>query len=107
MKVLVPAAVLMFGLSNPGLVLAQSLEENMNTCMNGAGQVSNEEITDACTSLIEEAQAENETVGFFYAMRALASSDRERNCQDGLKAKELISDPNLADPIEQIIAQNC
>jgi len=88
-------------------LFAQSLEENFDSCINGAGKIANEEIVAACSSLIDQAQAENETVGFFYAMRATASTDRERNCADGLKAKILISDPKLADPIEQIISQNC
>ena len=101
------AAALFASLACVTPLSAQTLEESMNICMNGAGQVSNEEITTACTNLIDQAQAENETIGFFYAMRALANTDRERNCSDGLKAKELIKDPNLADPIEQIIANNC
>ena len=88
-------------------LFAQSLEENFDNCINGAGKVANEVIVAACSSLIDEAQAENETVGFFYAMRAIASTDRERNCTDGLKAKELISDPKLAEPIEQILSGNC
>ena len=65
------------------------------------------EIVDACTRLIDAAQAENETVGFFYAMRAIANSNRDLNCSDGRKAKELVNDPSLTESIEIIISNNC
>lgn len=107
MRVFVMTVTMLAGLACATPLSAQDLEESFNTCINGVGEVSNEDITAACTFLIDEAQAENETVGFFYAMRALANTDRERNCRDGVKAKELVTDPNLADPIDQIIAQNC
>ena len=86
---------------------AQTLEENFNACINGAGEISNEEVVAACAYLIDNAQAENETVGFFYAMRAISNSDTDLNCSDGMKAKELVTDPDLAGPIDQIIENNC
>ena len=84
-----------------------SLEENMNICMGYAERSSNNEIVDACTSLIDAAQAENETIGYFYAMRAIANSNRNLNCSDGRKAKDLVTNPKLIGAIDKIISNNC
>lgn len=86
---------------------AQELEDYFNACINGAGQIPDEQVVAACTYLIDNAQAENETVGMFYGMRGSINTDRELNCADGQKAKELISDPGLTDAINQIIENNC
>ncbi len=86
---------------------AQELEDYFNACINGAGQIPDEEVVAACTYLIDNAQAENETVGMFYGMRGSINTDQELNCADGLKARELISDPGLTDAINQIVENNC
>ena len=86
---------------------AQTLEDYINACIGGSGKLSNEQVVAACTHLIDTAQAENETVGYFYAMRAISNSDSDLNCSDGMKAKELVTDPNLAGSIDQIIENNC
>ena len=83
------------------------LEKEMNTCMAFSGEPTDSEVVDACTRLIDAAQAENETVGYFYAMRAIANSDAVLNCSDGKKAKELVDDPKLTSAIDQIINNNC
>ena len=107
MKKFVFVALCLFGVSASSSATAQELEDYFNACINGSGKISNEEVVAACTYLIDNAQAENETVGFFYAMRAISNSDSELNCSDGMKAKELVTDPELADPINQIIENNC
>jgi hypothetical protein len=40
-------------------------------------------------------------------MRAISNSDNELNCSDGMKAKELVTDPSLSGAIDQIIENNC
>ena len=100
--------VLCSGLVWPSIALAEiDLAKEMNICMSFEGEPTNSEIVLSCTRLINAAQAENETIGFFYAMRSFANSDRAMNCSDGKKAKELITDPNLTDTINQVISSNC
>ena len=100
-------ALTVFVVNTASPAMAGELEDNFNACINGPGKISDEEVVAACTYLIDNAQAENETVGMFYGMRASSNTDRELNCSDGHKAKELISDPSLTDAINQIIENNC
>ncbi|MCG6857413.1 MAG: hypothetical protein LJE67_05040 [Salaquimonas sp.] len=100
-------ALCFFGVTAASSATAQELEDYINACIGGAGELSNEEVVAACTYLIDNAQAENETVGYFYAMRAISNSDNELNCSDGMKAKELVTDPSLSGAIDQIIENNC
>ncbi|MEZ5800846.1 MAG: hypothetical protein R3D29_10755, partial [Nitratireductor sp.] len=66
-----------------------------------------EVVTDACTYLIDQGAGENEVTGYFYAMRALANTDRAQNCSDSRKVQQLLKDPKMTDMISEMIATNC
>lgn len=83
------------------------LEKDVATCTQGAGKLANSAVVTACTRLIDNAQTENETVGFFYAMRATANDDRQSNCHDARKVLELIDDPAVVAGANQLVEANC
>jgi len=82
-------------------------EQDYTTCTQGSGKVSDAEIVQACSRLIDNAQAENETVGFFYALRATANTDKASNCRDAQKAIQLLKAPNVVNAAKQLAANNC
>jgi hypothetical protein len=61
----------------------------------------------ACSRLIDNAKAENETVGMFYAIRASVNDNKARNCRDARKATSLIKDPALRGSLQELVKTNC
>jgi hypothetical protein len=93
-------------LTGPALAY-ETLEADYKNCTSGAGKIPNGQIVSACTRLIDNAQAENELVGFFYALRASSNSDKAQNCSDARKAQTLIKAANLQENIQALIRNNC
>lgn len=84
-----------------------TLEQDFAACTQGQGKISNEDIVAACSRLIDNAQQENETIGFFYAFRATANTDKASNCRDAKKVMELIKDPGLVENAKELVKINC
>lgn len=84
-----------------------NLKEDYATCTTGAGKVDNKAVVSACTRLIDNANTENEVIGFFYAMRAIANDDKASNCRDAKKVLKLTDDPTFVNGAKQIMKSNC
>ncbi len=85
----------------------QGFEADYASCTTGQGKITNKEVVQACSRLIKNAAKENETIGFFHALRASANNDKKLNCRDAHKARNLIKDPKLTDSISTLIKNNC
>ena len=85
----------------------QGFEADYSNCTTGQGKISNADVVKACSRLIKNAAKENETVGFFHALRASANNDKKSNCRDAHKARKLIKDPKLTGSINALIKANC
>lgn len=83
------------------------LQKDFGTCIQGSGKVSNSAIVAACSRLIDNAKTENELIGFAYAMRATANSDKASNCRDAKKAVELVKAPAVISGAKEIIKKSC
>lgn len=83
------------------------LQGDMTTCMEGTAKASSEQVVAACSRLIDNAQAENELIGFAYAMRAVSNNNKASNCRDAQKAAQLVKAPKAAESIKQLIQSNC
>ncbi len=83
------------------------LTADYKTCTTGQGKVANGLVVAACTRLIDNAAKENSLVGMFHALRASANNDKNLNCRDAVKARELVTDPNLAGAIDDLENANC
>ena len=83
------------------------LEKDYQICTTGSGKVDNKVIVGACTRLINNAQAKNEIVGFFHALRAVANTDRKQNCHDAKVALELLKGEDLKSNARALIKANC
>jgi len=83
------------------------LESDFAACMYGSGKLQNGEIVDACTRLIDGAQKENEVVGLFHAMRAMAGTDSERNCADAQRAAALVEGADFKSLTQTLVGQMC
>lgn len=46
-------------------------------------------------------------MGTFFALRAIANTDKARNCQDARQAKKLLDNPKLLELTNQLIKINC
>jgi hypothetical protein len=103
---LVATAVLAATAAAPALAY-DGFETDFATCTQGSGKVSNAEIVKACSRLINNAQAENETVGFFYALRGSANTDKASNCRDAKKAIQLLKAPGVVEAAKQLAQNNC
>jgi hypothetical protein len=81
-----------------------TLETDFAICTQGddSGQV-----VAACTRLIDNAQAENATVGMFYGLRAANNDDPAQNCRDARKSLELADDDAIAGLSQKLIDANC
>lgn len=88
-------------------VAYDTLQEDYAACTQGGNQISSGEIVEACSRLIDNAQQENELVGYFYAMRAASNDDRAQNCADAHKVLELVTDKVFVDGAKQLIKDNC
>lgn len=82
-------------------------ENDFAACIQGQGKVDNQTVVKACTRLIDNAAEENEMVGFFYAMRAVANDDKALNCSDAKKVLELTDDPTFVEGAKTIMKTNC
>lgn len=85
----------------------KGFEVDYSNCTSQQGKIPNSKIVQACSRLIKNAASENETVGFFHALRATANNDKKLNCHDAHKARKLIKNPDLASSIDQLIKNNC
>ena len=85
----------------------EGLQADYATCAQGRGKVANNRIVAACTRLIDNAAQKNELVGYFHALRAIASTDRGRNCRDARMALQLLKDPQLAGHVRTLQKANC
>jgi len=83
------------------------LQKDFGTCLQGSGKVSNAVIVAACSRLIDNAKTENELIGFAYAMRATANSDKASNCRDAQKALKLVKAPAIVTGAKEIIKKSC
>lgn len=83
----------------------ETLEADYKICTGGKAQRA--DVVSACTRLIDNSATENELVGFFYALRATANTDKAQNCRDAKKVMQLIKDPKLAESAKQLEANNC
>ena len=93
--------------SAPPLGAYDGLQKDFETCLQGSGKVSNTVIVAACSRLIDNAKAENELIGFAYAMRAAANSDKASNCRDAQKAMKLVKAAAVVSGAKEIIKKNC
>ncbi len=89
------------------LAAYETLAEDYATCTQGQGKVDKTVVVAACTRLIDNAQAENETIGMIYAMRATANDDAQSNCSDAKKVLELVDDPTFVEGAKTLIKLNC
>jgi hypothetical protein len=95
-----------FALAHPAMSY-QGLQADYATCTSGQGKVANSKVVQACSRLIKNAAKENSTIGFFYALRASANTDKRSNCRDAQKARQLIKDPKLQGSIDALHKKNC
>lgn len=80
------------------------IESDFSTCTQGK---SAKEIVEACSRLIDNAVAENATIGMIYGLRASNNDDPQQNCLDAQKSLELAEDQGLKDASQQLIDINC
>lgn len=88
-------------------VAYDGLVVDYKTCTTGGGKVSNAKVVNACSRLIDNAKVKNETVGYFYALRAIANTDRALNCSDARTAAQLLNNPKLKEHTQTLIKTNC
>ena len=88
-------------------VAYEGLQADYATCAQGRGKVVNNRIVAACTRLIDNSAQKNELVGYFYALRAIASTDRASNCNDTRIALKLLKDPKLVAHVRALQKANC
>ncbi len=108
MKIATPllAAIAAIALAAPAQAY-KTFEQDYQICTAGSGKVDNKVIVAACTRLINNAQAQNEIVGFFHALRAVANTDRKLNCHDGKVALKLLQGEKLKANARALIKSNC
>lgn len=85
----------------------EGLQKDFATCTQGGGKVANTEIVKACTQLIDNAAKHNALTGSFYALRAIANTDKASNCRDARQALKLLDDPNLIKHAKTLENNNC
>jgi hypothetical protein len=83
----------------------EAMNADFVACTKGKG--TKKQIVQACTRLIDNAAKENEIVGYFYAFRAAANTDKKSNCKDAHKVIELIKDPKVIKGAKVLIKNNC
>ncbi len=83
------------------------LEKDYATCTQGGGKVSNAQIVQACTRLINNSAKKNSLVGSFYALRAIANTDKVSNCGDARQALKLLENPELIKHAKTLEEINC
>ncbi len=83
------------------------LEKDFETCTQGGGKVANTQIVKACTQLIDNAAKHNSLTGYFFALRAIANTDKASNCADARQALKLIDNPELIKHAKTLEKTNC
>ncbi len=83
------------------------LKQDFATCTQGSGKVANTTIVKACTRLIDNAAKQNSLTGYFYALRAIANTDRASNCKDARQALKLLDNPDLIKHARTLEKMNC
>jgi len=79
-------------------------ETDFAVCTQGSNKG---DIVASCTRLIDNAAAENATVGMFYGLRAANNDDPAQNCLDARKSLELADDDAIAGLSQKLIDANC
>jgi hypothetical protein len=79
-------------------------EADFAVCTQGSDSAA---VVEACTRLIDNAAAENATVGMFYGLRAANNDDAAQNCSDARKSLALAEDAAIKGLSQQLIDQNC
>lgn len=104
-------AISCFGLASVAAasssVAYNGMQADMAACMQGQGKVSKAVIVRGCSNLIDNAAKENEVVGYFYALRATANTDKRSNCRDARKALQLLKNPKLLQSVRMLEKNNC
>lgn len=108
MRVLLVLSILSFGVLISSNVHAyKGMEKDFATCTQGSGKVPNTQIVKACTKLIDNAAKHNSLTGYFFALRAIANTDKASNCRDARQALKLLDNPKLLEHTKTLIKINC
>lgn len=108
MRVFLVLSIFCFGaLVSSNVHAYQGMEKDFATCTQGSGKVSNKQIVKACTQLIDNAVKHNSLTGYFFALRAIANTDKASNCRDARKAMKLLDNPKLIQHSKELIKINC
>ena len=81
------------------------MDSDFSTCTHGKSTKA--EVVQACSRLIDNAAAENATIGMIYGLRATYNDDPQQNCMDARKSFELADNQALKDASQQFIDNNC
>ena len=85
----------------------EGLEKDFQNCTQGSGKIPNTQIVQACTRLIDNAAKHNSLTGSFFALRAIANTDKASNCRDARQALKLLENPNLIKHAKTLEKMNC
>lgn len=108
MRVFLVLSIFCFGaLVSSNVHAYQGMEKDFATCTQGSGKVSNKQIVKACTQLIDNAVKHNSLTGYFFALRAIANTDKASNCRDARQAMKLLDNPKLIEHTKELIKINC
>lgn len=108
MRVFLVLSIFCFGaLVSSNVHAYQGMEKDFATCTQGSGKVSNKQIVKACTQLIDNAAKHNSLTGYFFALRAIANTDKASNCLDARQAMKLLDNPKLIQHTKELIKINC
>jgi hypothetical protein len=81
------------------------MDSDFSTCTQGKSTKA--KIVQACSRLIDNAAAENATIGMIYGLRATYNDDPQQNCMDARKSLKLAETKALKDASQQLIDINC
>ena len=108
MRFILVISVFCFGVLGTTTVFAyEGMNKDFATCTQGSGKVPNTQIVEACTNLIDNAKKHNSLTGYFFALRAIANTDKASNCQDAQQAMKLLDNPKLIEHTKTLIKINC
>ena len=85
----------------------EGLEKDFQSCTQGSGKIANTQIVQACSRLIANAAKHNSLTGSFFALRAIANTDKASNCRDARQALKLLENPNLIKHAKTLEKMNC
>ena len=81
------------------------MDSHFSTCTQG--KATKPEVVQACSRFIDNAAAENATIGMIYGLRATYNDDAQQNCMDARKSFELADNQALKNASQQLIDINC